>query len=237
MNEFQPFEGFPKRGFDFLKQLEGNNNREWFQEHKPDYQEGIVAPAVAFIATLGERLKMIFPEMRYDLRLNGAGSLMRIYRDIRFSKDKTPYKTYVGIVFWEGRGKKMEHPGLYLHLDRSGAQIYGGMHTFPKHVLPAYREAVADKNLGPQLEQAIAAVQSAGDYEIGGEQYTRVPAGYPKDHPRAQLLLNKGVFIRTTHIPIKIARSADLVEVCLRQARDSAPLHQWLVKMYKTLEA
>ena len=90
--EIMPFEGFPKEGFKFFRDIKANNNREWFQEHKQEYIDYLQDPAVAFVIALGERLKSDFPGISYDTRTNGAGSVMRIYRDIRFSKDKSPYK-------------------------------------------------------------------------------------------------------------------------------------------------
>ena len=92
------FKGFSDAGLQFLADLRANNNREWFNEHKPIYRDEIVEPALDFIVDFGGRLRAIYPDLNFDTRTNGAGSLMRIYRDTRFSKDKTPYKTNVGIV-------------------------------------------------------------------------------------------------------------------------------------------
>jgi len=99
------FSGFPEEGLQFLTDLGQNNDRDWFDARKQTYTDTIVSPALAFVEALGERLQIISPHIQYDTRTNGAGSLMRIYRDTRFSADKRPYKTWVGIRFWEG-GRK-----------------------------------------------------------------------------------------------------------------------------------
>ena len=103
------FTGFPREGIQFLRDIDDNNNRDWFEAHKHIYQTALVEPAQAFIVALGERLQTIAPNVQYDTRTNGSGSLMRIYRDVRFSKDKSPYKNWIGIVFWEGQGKKTDN--------------------------------------------------------------------------------------------------------------------------------
>ena len=113
------FTGFPKAGLQFLTDLAANNNRDWFQAHKSDFQNHIQKPAQNFVMDLGEQLQTISSQIRYDTKLSGSGSIMRIYRDIRFSEDKTPYKTHIGIVFWEGAGKKTENPGFYIGFDAS----------------------------------------------------------------------------------------------------------------------
>jgi len=172
----------------FYENLAANNNREWFNAHKQEYLDYVLAPAVDFVIALGERLKTLSRAITYDTRTNGAGSIMRIYRDTRFSKDKTPYKTNLGIVFGQGGKKKTESPGFYFHMDADGAVIYTGLPMLSKEVLTAYRDAVVDAKLGAELEKALASIRRAGTYEIGGEQSKRVPAGYDPEHKRADLL-------------------------------------------------
>jgi uncharacterized protein (TIGR02453 family) len=100
------FKGFPASGMVFLKQLGEKNNRDWFSEHKTEYNHSILEPAQLFVADLGEKLLQLSPQLQFDLRTNGSGSILRIHRDIRFSKDKSPYHSYVRILFWEGKLKK-----------------------------------------------------------------------------------------------------------------------------------
>ncbi len=102
--------------FKFLRDLARNNNREWFAKNKPRYEKFVLKPSLRFIKDAGGKLKTISPYLVADPRPFG-GSLFRIYRDIRFSKDKSPYKTNVAMEFWHKRGGKMgQTVGLYLHL-------------------------------------------------------------------------------------------------------------------------
>lgn len=224
------FDGFPTDGLQFLADLRENNDREWFNARKSVYENALVKPAVAFIEALGERLKLISPELRYDTRLNGSGSMMRIYRDVRFSKDKAPYKTNLGIVFWQGNGRKIEMPGFYFHLAPGDVWIGGGLYRFPKQVIDPYRRAVDDPARGEALDAILADVQAAG-YRIHGEQYKRVPREYDKAHPRGDLLRYKGLFAGSDNIAIEHVTSPDLVDICFEQCTAVAPLQQWLAAL------
>lgn len=97
--DLKTFSGFPREGISFLADLAGNNNREWFQANKKLFHEQLQKPAQQFVISLGLRLQEISPGIRFDPSTNGSGSLMRIYRDTRFSKDKTPYKTNISMAF------------------------------------------------------------------------------------------------------------------------------------------
>ena len=231
MNDMPPFSGFPREGLRFLQELTQNNNRDWFEAHKGHYRSYVLEPAQAFVIALGERLKLLAPEIGYDTRTNGSGSIMRIYRDLRFSKDKTPYNPSLRVVFWQGAGKKTENPGFFFAMDAQGAALFGGMHAFPKPVLMAYQEAVADDYLGPELETSLESLKSAGVYEVDGEQYKRVPAGYAPDHVRADLLRYKGLFVRSPNIESQVLLTPELIEICFEHCRNMAPLHHWLAQV------
>jgi uncharacterized protein (TIGR02453 family) len=238
MSESPDFLGFPQEGMRFLADLRENNNREWFEAHKETYREQVLAPAQDLAFALGERLKKdISPGIVYDTAANGSGSVLRIYRDLRFSKDKRPYNTHVRLVFWEGARKKMENPSFFVRINPDGAGVYSGIHVFPKPVLAAYREAVVDEQLGSELASAIAAVKRAGPYAVGGKHYKRVPRGYAAEHPRADLLRYNGLWAHTTD-PVNPAAivTTDLIEVCLEHCRNMAPLHHWLVQVGRQLE-
>ena len=227
------FTGFPKAALTFFADIAKNNNREWFQEHKGLYREAIQQPAQAFVLALGESLKLLSPGIEYDLRMNGVGSILRIYRDIRFSKDKTPYKTHLGIIFWEGARKKMENPSFYFQMDSQGADFYYGFYQFPRDYLAAYRKAVDDRQVGSELGSILEAVTKEGKFEIGGERYKRVPRGYDNDHPRADLLRYKGLWMKSPEIEPAVIYSPELVDVCFHNAVEMMPMHKWLVDVDK----
>lgn len=234
MDEVQAFEGFPPEGFRFFRELAVNNNREWFQEHKQDYIDYLQTPAVSLVVELGERLKSEFPGIEYDLRTNGAGSIMRIYRDIRFSKDKTPYKTHIGINFWEGSQKKGS-PGFHLFMDSESATFYGGYHVFPKEYLAAYREAVANDTSGEKLRKGLDSLSKLQSFEFGGEQLKKVPPGYDKDSPRGDLLRYKGLWVKSPKLDPKTLASPKLVDTCAASAHSMGAVHRWFVEVNKTV--
>jgi uncharacterized protein (TIGR02453 family) len=237
VNDTPAFDGFPEEGLRFLSELDENNNRDWFQEHKDQYQQYVLAPTQDFVYALGERLRDVSPGIRYDERASGGGSILRIYRDLRFSKDKTPYNPNVRVVFWEGAGKRMETPSFFVRIQSDGVGIYAGMHVFPKPFLAAYREAVVDDELGGRLEAAMTAVREAGDYTLGGEHYKRVPRGYDADHRRADLLRYNGLWAHTAaSLDATLITTPALLEACLEHCRNMAPLHHWLVEIGRTIE-
>ena len=177
MSNSHQFSGFSPAALDFLCHLEANNNRDWFEAHKDIYQNEIVAHAPAFVSALGERLKSISPAIEYDARTTGAGSMMRIYRDIRFSKDKTPYKTRIAFVFWQGPLKKMENPAFGFQFNANDGELMAGQFGFSKEMLTSYRNAVLDERLGNELLTILRSITQAGAYQIGGETSKRVPTG------------------------------------------------------------
>ena len=228
----QSFSGFPKEGVQFLADLASNNNREWFQSNKRIFQEQLQKPAQKFVVALGVRLQEISPGIRFDTRTNGSGSLMRIYRDTRFSKDKTPYKTNISMAFWEGPGKKMASPGFFIRFEPSGGGIYVGQHVFDKIKLEAFREAVIDNQMGPELEAALAEVEIVGDYEVGGEHYKRVPRGYDVEHPRATYLKYNGLWaVNPTAVKEADLYKPELIDICFEQCQRMDPIQRWLVKL------
>lgn len=227
----ESFSGFPQEGLHFLGQLAENNDREWFNARKQTYQDTIVIPALAFIEALGQRLQFISPHIQYDTRTNGSGSLMRIYRDTRFSEDKSPFKTWVGIRFWEGAGKASENPGFFFGFDATGGGLHVGMHGFDKALLAAYREAVVDDRLGTELELALETVREAGPYEIRGEQYKRVPRGFDPDHPRVELLRYNPLYVSSPGIEPAVLAIPALVDVVMDHCENMAPVQRWLVKV------
>jgi len=222
------FKTFPGKTLQFYRDLEANNNRDWFMEHKQDYIDYVQNPAIAFTGTMGTHLKSIAPNIIADLRTNGAGSLMRIYRDTRFAKDKTPYKTNLGIIFWEGMGKKTENPGFYFHVTPYGLGLYCGVQTFTKEMLASYRKAVDIESSGEELSQIMAAINAAG-CQIGGDQYKRVPTGFESDHPRAELLKYKGLHASLSDMDPNLITKPEFMDYTFEQWRKMAPLHHWLV--------
>ena len=222
------FNGFPQEALTFFDRIRENNNKQWFEENKPLFKEKVQAPAQEFVVALGERLATIAPSIRYDTKLTGSGSIMRIYRDVRFSKDKSPYTTNMGIVWWEGEGKKMLNPSFYFHMAHDDTWLGGGLYHFPD--LDQYRRAVDDDVLGNRLVEVSEQMASVG-HSLNGDMYKRVPRGYDPDHPRAELLKMKGMTCGFSKISDDVVMSPSLVDVCFDYCQQLLPMHQWLVAM------
>jgi hypothetical protein len=137
-------------------------------------------------------------------------------------------------VYRFGGGKKMATPGFGLQLTPDQVELIAGIFGFAPEVLTAYRSAVLDDRLGPELEQAAAAVRDAGDYPIAGMGYKRVPAGLPADHPRAEWLKYKGLHVFAPSISLEVAQTPALVDAALQHFIAMAPIPQWLVRALGT---
>jgi len=222
------FRGFPEGGLRFLDELALNNNKEWFEAHRREFEGYLLEPGKSFVAELGPRLRQhISPAIHAEPKVNG--SIMRMNRDIRFSKDKSPYKTWFGLWFWEGERRSMECSGFYLGLSGDGVSLGAGKHGFEPDLLERYRNAVVDPKLGADLERAIDEVKQSGDYEIHGRYYKQVPRGFDRDHARADLLLYNGLHATASvGEPVELQTPA-FVDFTLRHYTALAPVHRWLV--------
>ncbi len=226
MVETDEFGGFSKDTFKFLKDLENNNKKEWFEEHRETYEEKVLQPSLSFIVEMGERLSSIAPDIVAIPKTDK--SIFRIYKDIRFSKDKTPYKTHIGIFFWEGKRKKLENPGFYLQLNKNSIFVAGGLYIFPKDLLKSYRDAVVDPKKGSELRRIIKKITRNGLYKVGDTHYKKVPRGYDPKHPNAELLLYNGIHA-FCEVPLpKVIYSSDFREYCYKIFKDYSPLHAWV---------
>ena len=170
---------FNKATLTFLKDLEANNNRDWFQANRDRYDETVMEPAFAFISEIGERLPKISPHFVAMPKKSG-GSLMRVYRDTRFSKDKTPYKTNIGIQFRHERGKDVHAPGYYVHYDKNECFLGVGLWRPERDALAAIREAIDEK--GSTWKRVRDGAKFRAVFDLGGESLKRPPKGYADDH-------------------------------------------------------
>jgi uncharacterized protein (TIGR02453 family) len=185
-----------ERSFDpelltFLRELERNNNREWFDANKSRYEQHLLEPALAFIEDFAPRLERISPHFRADARRSG-GSLFRIYRDTRFSKDKTPYKTHLGIHFRHERAKDVHAPGFYLHVAPGEVFAGGGIWHPDTPTLGKIRDAIASHPDG--WRKATRRGAFAKSLELGGDTLKRPPAGFDPEHPLIDDLRRKDFF-------------------------------------------
>jgi uncharacterized protein (TIGR02453 family) len=218
---------FPLNTLEFLKKLSKNNNKEWFEENRELFNSDLLQPALQFVVDLGEKLKTIAPDIIAVPKIDK--SIFRLHRDVRFSKDKSPYKTNLGIYFWEGKRKKMECSGLYFHIDPKSYFLGTGMYMLSNDLLKAYREKIYDPVLGKELNDTIKKVMKKGVYGLGGKTYKRVPKGYDPDYPYADYLLHSGFYIYYEGKNIGDLVK-DPVSYSFKIYKDMLPVHKWLVK-------
>ena len=222
------FRGFPKTALRFYRQLEENNERIWFQEHKDEYTRNVVEPAQDFVLAMAGPLRKISPTLNTDPRAYGGGSILRIYRDTRFSKDKTPYKTWLGIRFWDGDTK--ENPGFFFYLTSKKLGLFGGYHSPTPGQLEKIRAGIADPKTGSALVRTIRKLEKAG-YEIRGKHYKRMPRGYEVDGARADYLLYRGIFSAFEQkIPPELHEPV-FVDYCAGHYKAMAPLFAWMQRV------
>ena len=208
------------RIFRFLKELESNNNREWFNANKQRYLDEVRDPLLAFVSEFGAVLKKISPNMVADPRPSG-GSLFRIYRDTRFAKDKSPYKTYAAMSFRNVKG--VSAPGFYLHLQPGRIFAGAGMWHPPAEALASVRDAIVD-----QPEEWKRATRGKGRaLDDGSERLKRAPRGYDPEHPLVEDLKRKG-FMRSETFTQKEVCAPDFIKRFGASCRRSSPLMAFL---------
>ena len=176
---------FAPQFFGFFRELAKNNNRDWFQANKARYEEVVQEPAVRFIRDAASRLQKISPHLVGDPKPFG-GSLSRIHRDIRFSPDKSPYKTHVGIHFWHDEATPPEHmtPGYFLHLESGESGVHSGVWHPEPPILKKIRDRIVEE---PDSWRSVL----RSNIQLEGESLKRPPPGYDSNHPMIQDLRRK----------------------------------------------
>lgn len=188
---YPPFAGFPPEGFSFLRRLKRNNNRPWFQKHKAEYEELVRFPMECFIASLRPRMAEVAPDFDFQPRK----SIFRVYRDTRFSNDKTPYKTNIAASF-QARGPKAPTgtAGLYVGVEIGEIFVGGGIYLPSSEQLKSIR-AFIDAKPG-ELREVVEQPSFVKVFEgILGERLQKAPLGYPKDHPMIEYLRLKQFYV------------------------------------------
>jgi len=223
------FDGFTEDTLSFIADLAAHNDRGWFAANKERYERAVLEPEKAFVEAMGVVLADMAPSVRAEPRVNG--SIFRINRDTRFSRDKSPYKNHVDLWFWVGEDRKTSPGGFFLRIVSNAVWIGGGAHSLSDAGLARLRAAIAAEATGTELVAITRALSDAG-YVIGDEAYKRVPVGYPPDHPRADLLRFGSLHAMKSDLPVPPEFfSAAFVDWCARQFRETKPLVDWLASV------
>ncbi len=219
------FDGFPKAGIKLLKDLEKNNSRDWFNDNKKTYEQAIKAPAEHFLRDVQVALeKKLGDEV--------STKLFRIHRDVRFSKDKTPYNTHVRMAFFGKPGKTGQgiHSGFYFSLDTKGVVYGAGSFNLEKPALERYRSAVCEPKRGADLDKTVKALVKKG-CRVGEPELKRVPSGYDIDPAQAHLLQHKSLAAWIDSKGHAKATGSDSVKHAIAAFTTLRPVHDFLMSL------
>ena len=215
---------FTKATLKFLDELAANNNRTWFEDNKPRYESLVRQSAMDFIEAMASELEVFAPHFRADPRKVG-GSLMRVYRDTRFSRNKTPYKTNIGIQFRHELGKDVHAPGFYVHIATDECFLAVGCWHPEADALGRIRDLVAQK---PERWFSIRNDSDfVSQWELSGDSLTRPPRGYAVDHPAIEDIKRKD-FVGVAPLSHAQATGTSLVKLASAQFAAAAPLMKFL---------
>lgn len=219
---------FPDITLGYLTELSGNNNKKWFEENRDRFTLEFLEPAMQFVIDMGEKLSEINPALQYIPRIDK--SIFRLHRDVRFSKNKQPYKTNLGILFWEGSGKKKESSGYYFHLEPDNSFLGTGMYNFTKEQLQKFREIIVNSNASEELNDIMKAILKTKGVKLGGKSFKRVPKGFDPNNKYFEYLLHDGLFFYFDTHNFNGLKKKSLVDYCFDKFEKFSPLHNWLVK-------
>jgi uncharacterized protein (TIGR02453 family) len=204
------FTGFPVAALDFYDDLEMDNTRSFWEAHKSVWAEAVREPMVALVKELEAEF--------------GTAKVFRPYRDVRFAKDKTPYKTHQGAFV-----AAAPHTGWYVQVSAAGVRTGAGFYSAEADRLAAFRTAVAEARRGTELEAILAGIAAEG-HEISGEQLKTAPRGYDREHPRIGLLRHKQLFAGRELGFEPFVHTPELLEVVRDDWRTTRPLVEWLCR-------
>jgi uncharacterized protein (TIGR02453 family) len=225
------FTGFPAETFQYLEDLSLHNNRDWWHENKERYERAYLAPAYAFVNAMGEALSAIVKGLTYEARVNK--SIFRINKDIRFSKDKSPYKTHLGMVFWKGPHDSRDlNPGFYVHLEAHRIYLACGTWMPAADVLAEYRNSLQDKKLGSVLKKEVEALEKQGIFLNREYMLKKTAPKFPANHALAEYSKFKTLFVEMEEIGIPdITHTAEFVDYCMAFFSKPIRLFDWLVEL------
>lgn len=202
------FEGFPVAAFDFYDDLEIDNTRSFWEAHKQVYVDGVKAPMTALADALADEF--------------GSAKIFRPYRDVRFARDKTPYKTHQGAFVAAGSAT-----GWYVEIAAPGMRVGAGFYEASAPNLARIRTAIDDERRGPELEKLVRSLQRKG-FEVGGQRLKTKPRGYDVDHPRIELLRHKSLVLGKPYGFDKAIHTPALVAKVRKDWRALRPLVEWV---------
>ena len=218
---------FSKKSLDFLQDIRDNNTKEWFEAHRSEYENLILEPCREAAVEIGEHLQALEPTVNAIPKING--SLFRIYRDIRFSKDKTPIKSRIGLIFWQGNGKRMQSSSFYLHFSPDDLFVSVGIRGFSNETLATYREYIKNREHRENLHVILQQMKERG-FLVPKPKYKRLPRGFDKEMSHEELARFASMYVYKL-FPAKTVYSKDLIATLFETYEAMLPLQQWVYEM------
>jgi uncharacterized protein (TIGR02453 family) len=220
------FEGFADAKASFFAKLAKNMNKEWFSTHKAEYEEGWQEPMKLLLAEARTKLDKAFPTLEL-----GEPHVMRIYRDVRFSKDKSPYKLWIGggVPLTTGKAKMPELPSaLYFHVGAKECFAGAGLYMMDPPRLERFRKAILDDKRGKALDDMCKKLAKKGYGFVAAETLKKPPKGVDPDHPRVEMLKRKGLVVSFPDVPRSELTKRSLLDRLVEGSRACAPVVEWL---------
>lgn len=219
------FLGFADAEMRFFRALAKHQDRDWFAEHKAEYEEGWAAPMAALLGEVRDAVDGAYPDCEL-----GDPKVFRIYRDVRFGKDKSPFKTTVsGVITAKPRSKVTEAPAaFYLQL---GTETFAGagLYMMDPRALSSFRAAVLDEERGAEVAGMLRKLEKKGFVASSAEELKSAPRGIDPEHPRIELLKRKGLVVSFPTLPVAQIKDRKILDWAIAQAKLAAPLVRWLV--------
>jgi uncharacterized protein (TIGR02453 family) len=223
------FSGFSKETIPFLKAIRENNNKEWFANHKAEYENLILNPSRLFVTEMGEHLQALEPTINAEPKINK--SLFRIYRDTRrMGSNKEPIKSRIGIIFWQGNSKRLQSSSFYLHFSPDELFVAVGVRWFEKPLLDAYREYILDEEKRIELNMLLDSLVAKG-YKTLEHGYKRYPRGFNSHMLSADMSLFKGMASYKILKPDLIEDGQKLINTLYKIYEDMLALQKIMYKI------
>jgi len=225
------FKGFSKKTLAFLNSIKKNNNKEWFEAHRNEYESLILHPSRAFVVEMGEHLQALEPTINAEPKINK--SLYKIYRDTRrMGANKAPIKHRIGFIFWQGSGKRMQSSAFYMHFSPEELYVAVGVRWFEKPMLDAFRETIKNDAKRQELQNILTQIKAKNKgYTHLEKGYKRYPKGFNQTMQNADLSLYKGMATFKLLDPHLIEDGEKLIATLYEIYEDMHPLQQFMYEV------
>jgi len=221
------FQGFLKEGIEFLKQIEQNNSKEWFEAHKSKYENYILKPNRAYVKEMGETLQMLVPFINAEPKINR--SLFKIYRDARFHLSE-PIKEKIGIIMWQGAGHRMQSSSFYMHYSSTEYFVATGIRNFKPPLLKTYREYIKNRGRRQELHIILEELKTKG-YQLPEPKFKRFPKGFNSEDSYSYLYLMGAIYAYKTFNLNDVFYSEKIIDRNFKIYQDMFKLQQWVYEL------